>query len=106
MNHRQWKKNFKKQYGRNPYLYEDRKRMAKYRARKFNSLWEQIGLATNEVMVAISKTVKEYTPKLVKAAAETTERMRLAMDELYKPQPVEFQPAEISGGIEIKEKRG
>lgn len=36
MNHRQWKKNYKKIHGRNPYFWEDRKAKAKALDAKYN----------------------------------------------------------------------
>ena len=38
MNHRQWKKEFKKQHNRNPEWFEDRKRLTKVKKKLINNM--------------------------------------------------------------------
>ena len=42
MNHRQWKKNFKKSHGRNPSCWEDKRKKIRYDARKMSDALAEI----------------------------------------------------------------
>lgn len=67
MNHRQWKKNFKKKHGRNPYKYEDKK--YKYKsiakcfidfANRFNKAIKEAAHKLGVVFEEVGKALKEY----------------------------------------------
>ena len=80
MNHRQWKKNFKKTHGRNPYLSEDKKKEFKYCmiaypelgktlkdfAENFNKILGRAYEAFGEIFIRTGEAMKEIGKELDK----------------------------------------
>ena len=83
MNHRQWKKNFKKQHGRNPYWFEDKKRVGNTLAREFGrALGSTINILQEQLVPAISKAITELSQACIEAG-------RAAALALRMPEPIE-----------------
>lgn len=68
MNHRQWKKQFKKTHGRNPYVHEDKKKMPKTMADALKEVAQELidgvgTLANNlaESFRELAKNIQEIT---------------------------------------------
>ncbi len=73
MNHRQWKKNFKKKHGRNPYEWEDKKKQGK---------WLLGSLDVTKYTAALAKkgqAMVEVISEMCDAFAEYFERISLAL---------------------------
>ena len=85
MNHRQWKKRFKKIHGKNPSLWEDKKRLAKFKAKgiqqlilRYPEIVNQIAEAIPAVFERIAEALVEFSNALSRAAeniAETSRRI-------------------------------
>ena len=86
MNHRQWKKQFMKQHGRNPEITEDRKRWNKVMSKKaFNdTLTEVIKRIEKIDWVDVGRRLREALEEMVMAVnrriTEAAEEMRRMME--------------------------
>ena len=65
MNHRQWKKQFKKTHGRNPYVHEDKKKMPRWTV--------DIVKEAVQDLVKAAKEAGEVLVEYFKAIAKSTE---------------------------------
>lgn len=90
MNHRQWKKNFKKQHGRNPYWFEDKKRVRNTpQARAIcRALGSAINILQEQFVPALSKAIAELSQVCVEAG-------RAAALALRMPQPIAIEKPDL-----------
>lgn len=73
MNHRQWKKNFKKKHGRNPTVYEDKKLRNKY-------MTKELQLVLQDFSDALMNAMSQLAHGLAKAFKELSDRLEYASD--------------------------
>lgn len=77
MNHRQWKKNFKKNHGRNPYEWEDKKKRRKSLLGKLDAA--KISTAFLEMGQVLSRTceiIVDYMTRTSRALANGVEAFK------------------------------
>ncbi len=74
MNHRQWKKKYKKIHGVNP------PKEPKLDYKTLSDILDGLRDATSEAMIMISETIKQFA----KAAAETVDYLKTAPDEEFE----------------------
>lgn len=60
MNHRQWKKNYKKQYGYNPPAYMDKRKRRKARATFTEAVFTAAGNMCNALAQAFSRQAQAF----------------------------------------------
>ena len=77
MNHRQWKKNFKKNHGRNPYEWEDKKKrrksfLGKLDAAKISAAFLEMG----QVLSRTCEIIADYMTRTSRAVANAVEAFK------------------------------
>lgn len=65
MNHRQWKKKFKKEHGRNPYPQEDKQFFVNIEPDKWNEFCEEVAKITKELCVVMKQVIDEFAKSCI-----------------------------------------
>ncbi len=93
MNHRQWKKNFKKKHGRNPYWFEDKKSVRRTQARAFGrALGSAINIIQEQFVPALSKAITGLSQVFVEAG-------RAAALALRMPEPIAIEKPDLKPNL-------
>lgn len=94
MNHRQWKKKFKKEHGRNPYPHEDKRYIARVTAKELLIALDYVstnvmpGLST--ALEKLGESIGEVVAKVCEVVSECANKIA----DITEPQPTFVRPIE------------